>query len=217
MSDRDAATAGELADGRHPAALPDDAERREVNLSELAELLGCSENTLRKVVSRNPGFPVLRRGANGVAYSFDARRAAEWWHEHEAAAAREQHEQAEARAEELAQMRFDLLGGQVAEGAGEPLRLSGRERLEEYEAELKAIKLRRAKGELYTRDEIEPDVVAAFADLRIDLLATGDNLARILNLGPDDRRKVDDQLREALKRVARKLSDPQFYERDRAA
>jgi len=41
-----------------------------VNLRELAEIMGVSDNTLRELIRADGNFPVLGRGSHGVPYEF---------------------------------------------------------------------------------------------------------------------------------------------------
>ncbi|RDD60478.1 DUF1441 family protein [Ferruginivarius sediminum] len=175
-----------------------------VNMGELVELLAgselaYSETTLRKLIDRHADFPLLERGTNGRSYKFYAPDVVAWLRKYNAEAEQERAD----RTDQLAQMRLDLVGG-GADGAAD-YRLSGKQRREEYDAELAAIKLRREKGELVEAAEIERIATDAFAALRHELMALPDNLARTAGLSREVRNKVDELVRGALTRCAERL------------
>ena len=73
-----------------------------INFRELADRLNLSRPTLRKLI-QEPGFPVEKRGSNGVPYEFDAAKAIEWKAEKD----RRLEEERQAREAELAQFKAE--------------------------------------------------------------------------------------------------------------
>lgn len=188
-----------------------------VNMGELVEVLAgtdvaYSETTLRELIRRHGDqFPCLERGTNGKSYRFDAREVVTFLRRHKAEAERAQ----DRRAEELAQLRLELTGGSADEA--DDYKLSGRQRKDEIEAELAKDKLRRTRGELLPADEVERLLTDAFADLRAELLALPDNLAKTCALGADERARTDRLVRAMLGRCAERLQSLDGQEKSRDA
>ena len=180
-----------------------------VNLTECADLLGTTTETLRKIVAKaaENGFPIVERGKNGVSYVIDAGAAAEWWSTN-----KEAREAAQAaRASDLHQMRLELFGGELSEDEAERFKMSGRQRREEYEAEMAAIRLSRARGELCDLAEVEQAFAAAIVALRQDLLSLPDRIGKRLSLSRDQRAAIDEMVIAALNRAADRMTLAETY------
>jgi hypothetical protein len=177
-----------------------------VSLAEASELFDISETTLRKY-ARDPSFPVLSRGSHGVPYELDPFAVKGWLEKRSDDLERATHE----RAEELAQMRLELFGGDTSPEESERLKLSGRQRKEEAAAELELIKLRRVKGELLERSAVEHCQAVAYTELRNELMAVADSVARLLSLDRSARNVIDEAIRSALERAVETLADPESY------
>lgn len=160
------------------------------SLAELASLPGMpSEVTLRKMIADNPEFPMLSRGKNGVAYEFDLAEAARFVCE----LRQREEDAARARAEEVRQFGFDLLGPDAAAADAPTLGLSASERKALLEEELVAIKVAERRGDLIRKASVEEALAALLiwfrergrtfsgrlakrVDVPRDLLAAIDNL-----------------------------------------
>lgn len=179
------------------------ADRYKMNLTECADLLGISTETLRGYVNKAVvnGFPVEQHGGNGVSYVIDARAAAEWWKRNKGEALRAK----DARAEDLFQMRLELFGVDADEDEAARLHLSGKQRREEFQAEREQLRLMRDKGQLLLKSHVEDTLAAALTSLRQDLLAVPINVAKRLSLNRGKRQVVDDIVRAALHRAADRL------------
>ena len=75
-----------------------------MNLRELGDKLEVSLPTLRKLI-KVPGFPVKKRGSNGVPYEFDAVKAIKW----KAKKDRQLEENRAAREAAVAQFKAEML------------------------------------------------------------------------------------------------------------
>lgn len=150
-------------------------EPRQVNLQELAELVGISEVSLRKMIREHgqgeDPFPVEEYGRNGVAYNFDADKVAAWFARHREAEEAERR----ARAEDLKQLRFELFGEPVSETRPG---LSAAEREKELQAELLALRLGQQRGELVRAAELEAVIADALGRLRKRIGAIPEELVR---------------------------------------
>lgn len=122
------------------------------SLAELVSLPGMpSEPTIRKLIDKHSDFPILKRGKNGDAYEFDLKVATEFILGLRA----KEEEEARARAAEVQQFGFDLLGPDaVALDAGQ-VGLSAAERKALLEEELVAIKLAEKRGQLVRKASVE--------------------------------------------------------------
>ena len=176
-----------------------------VNLRELAEIMGVSDNTLRELVRANDDFPVLSRGSHGVPYEFSVSAVSDWWQGHQAQIKAEQ----DRRREELNQFRLKLFGGQLAdETRGD---LTAAEIGKEIEAELNALKLAKARGEYVVKADVERVVAAAFTELRKELMQLGTEITRSLGLDTAARATVDDMVKMKLERCSDRLVRQENY------
>ena len=122
-----------------------------VDLNEFSELCGVTAETMRgyiKAVDPAPAW-LIKRGHRGVGYEIEPLAGVEWWR---AKCEADDMASAERRAQ-LAQLRFDLLGDAVEDTAA--LSLSGKQRLEDYNATLKRIELLRVMRNLVEREPLE--------------------------------------------------------------
>ena len=176
-----------------------------VNLRELAEIMGVSDNTLRELIRADGSFPVLSRGSHGVPYEFSISTVSAWWQEHQEQIKAEQ----DRRQEELEQFRLELFGGQVADEtqAG----LTAAEIAKEIEAELNALKLAKVRGEYVVKADVERCVAFAFVELRKELMQLGTEIARALGLEATARATVDDMVKVKLERCSDRLSRQENY------
>jgi hypothetical protein len=181
-----------------------------VNLGELAVLVGCSENKIRRLIRDHPAahptpFPVLARGANGVPYEFSAVAVAAWWkaHDGEVAAAEDE------RAGQLVQMRLELFGGEITGNTGRGL--TGRMRKDEIDAELAAMRLSRERGELVKAAEVDRCLAVAFTSFRAEAQDLSSVLGRALVLDRDGRNRVDLAVKDMLTRLGDRLATVESY------
>ena len=156
-------------------------ERLVVNLDEFAELCGVTGETMRAHFKSVEGEPdwLIKRGTRGRGYEIDAEGGLAWWRKLRDDAAA----QTAARAEQLAQLRLELIGD--AEGE-EAIALSGKQRREEYAATLDRIKLRRIMGELVERAEVEARLTAAAVEHRRQLMLVPGEFAALTGMTPAD-------------------------------
>lgn len=157
-------------------------DRLVVNLDEFAELCGVTSETMRGYVKAVEGDPdwMIRRGTRGREYEIDAELGVAWWRKlrnDEAAIGA-------ARAEQLAQLRLNLVGDAVE--SEEALALSGKQRREEYAATMERIKLRRIMGELVDRAEIEAVLSSAAVEHRRQLMLIPGEFAALTGMTPAD-------------------------------
>lgn len=135
-----------------------------VSLDEFADLIGLTTEQMRKHLNKldeetAAGF-ILERGSHGRAYKILARAGHAWW----IAKKEREAEEAKTHADDLAQLRMDLVGGSADDDAD--YELSGKRRKEEAEAELTLLRLRGAKGELLEREVMVRLLRQVFVDLR---------------------------------------------------
>ena len=205
---RPKAAAGKVAKGsgktktQHRAKPPAKAKRRSkakvpvlVNLEELAELLDLSLPPVRKLV-REPGFPVRRRGSNGVPYEFDARAVARWRDGNE----RRLEAERQARAEQMAQSKLELFGGSSVDP--DRATLSPREHKQALEAEVHATNLKRLRGELVDAAIMQARLAAMFVRLRVRLMEIGDKIGRRHDLDRQVRGVIDGEVEDAIRQAA---------------
>lgn len=169
-----------------------------VNLTELADILDVSEPTLKRLMRANADFPIKRGGSNGVPYAFDARAVVAWWQAHEAAVAAER----EQKADRAQQLRLELLGGVTT---GEAQGLTGKQRLDELNAELTAMRVAKERGELLVKADVEQHLANAFTILRQEIQQVAPSASRAFTLSRDDRLKLEDMLATALRNAAKRL------------
>jgi hypothetical protein len=153
-----------------------------VNLDEFSELCGVSEVTMRKYFRALEVEPdwMIKRGMKGSDYQIEPVAALAWFK-----AAREGEEAANAkRSEQLAQLRFDLLGD--AAGSEESMALSGRQRREEYGAEFERIRLRKEMGKLVDVEELAPLLMAAVVESRRRLGLVPGEFAALTGMTPEE-------------------------------
>ncbi|MGH6719361.1 MAG: hypothetical protein ACREER_08585 [Alphaproteobacteria bacterium] len=172
----------------------------EVNLGELAGVLGLTEVTLRKWLTRYPDFPVLARGDHGVAYRFDARAVKGWIDEHRAA----RDEAAEERQAELAQLQLELTGGQAPDG---DRALTAKERKEALEVAYAEAKWRQVKGELVEVAELDRALDELFVVLRVDVMRLPERLRLMAALDREALAEVDTQCRATLDAAEGRIRD----------
>ncbi|MCG8506178.1 MAG: hypothetical protein MI755_16360 [Sphingomonadales bacterium] len=178
-----------------------------VSLAEFADLCGVSDETMRSHLKDLPeeeegGF-ILERGSHGKKFKILARAGHAWWlRRQEEAERREQ-----SRADQLAQLRMELVGGEDKE-PGE-LRLTGKQRIEEYRAEQLKIQLLEAKGELVKVDELQPLLITAVVTARQKIMAVPGKLSREYDLNRETRVAFEDSLRAVLAELAVKFGADQ--------
>lgn len=127
-----------------------------VSLGEFAVLLGVSEPTLRKRLPDAIEGVILSRGKNGESYKIDPRAGVAWWRAIGEAAEIER----AARAEQLRSMQMELLGDDTALGSHDIEGLSPSEQAAQLNAELIALKLSVARGELVRAADVEATATA---------------------------------------------------------
>lgn len=169
-----------------------------VNLGELAQVVGRSEVTLRKLMARHEDFPIVSRGSNGVAYLFDARAVMGWLDDHEAADRLANDE----RRAELAQLQLELSGG-TADGDRV---LTAKERKEALEVAYAEAKWREAQGALIDADLLDRALVDAFAAIRIEVMRLPETLRRVGGLDRDQVVRMDQACRQSLEQAAARLA-----------
>lgn len=138
------------------------ADQLIVNLEEFAELCGITAETMRVHIRTVDGSAdwLIERGERGRGYKIEARGGVAWWRDK-----RDRDDLADAeRRAQLQQLRFELTGGAVEEA--ETMKLSGRQRSEEYGAALQALKLREQMGELIPKSALEHELSVATVALR---------------------------------------------------
>ena len=167
-----------------------------VNLEELAELIGISKVTMAALLRQHNDFPVEKRGTNGVAYEFDARKVRDFM----AAIDEADQTAAEARADELREMRLDLFP-QMAD-AEATTGLTPAERKAEAEATDKWDLIALRRGQLVRVDDVENTLRAAFSAFRDKLANLDQRLARKFDLDRPTRLGLRDELDQALAGVA---------------
>ena len=169
-----------------------------VNLAELSELFGVAELTLRRWMDRDPTFPVLKRGSNGVAYQFDARAVKAWLDGNKAA----REEAGEERRQELAQLQLELTGGSAAEGERV---LTAKERREALEVAAAQAKWDQARGSLVPLAAMERAFDDALVAIRTDVMRIPERLRRLGTVSREDLATVDRECRQALESAAARV------------
>ena len=173
-----------------------------VNLDEFAELCGVTSETMRgyvRAVEGEPGW-LIKRGKRGSGYEIDAEGGVAWWRklrDDEVAAGAD-------RTERLAQMRLELTGG-VAES--EPaLALSGKQRIQEYQAAEAAAKYRQMLGDLVDRNELVGVLSSAVVELRRWLLQVPGEFAIREGLDPHSVIPLEDMIGRAIDEFLRTIA-----------
>src|SRR5690349_5293140 len=135
---------------------------------------------------------LLERGERGRAYRIEAEGGIAWWQ-----AKREAMDLSSAeRRDRLQQMRLDLVGDTTE--AEKDLALSGRQRREEYEAAMTAIKYRRTLGELLERDAVERVLSSAAVALRRKLQQLAPEFGIAAGLPADQVRELATRIERAV-------------------
>lgn len=127
------------------------SEIETVTLTEFCRIVGTSEPTARKVIDACPDFPIVDRGAQGRGYQIPVPAGPEWWRAREAGIEAER----KARAEQVDQMAMGFLGDGSALGAAPVAGLTAAEKEAAIAAELAAIKLGQARGDLIRKADVE--------------------------------------------------------------
>lgn len=127
------------------------SEIETVTLTEFCRIVGTSEPTARKVIDACPDFPIVDRGAQGRGYQIPVPAGPEWWRARDAAIEAER----KARAEQVDQMAMGFLGDGSALGAAPVAGLTAAEKEAAIAAELAAIKLGQARGDLIRKADVE--------------------------------------------------------------
>lgn len=122
-----------------------------VTLTEFCRIVGTSEPTARKVITENPDFPLVERGDKGKGYQIPVPAGPDWWRAREAAIEAEKR----ARAEQVDQMAMGFLGESSELGRSPVAGLTPQEREAAIAAELAAIKLGQARGDLIRKADVE--------------------------------------------------------------
>lgn len=177
--------------------MSEESAKYTVNLAELAEILDTSTETLRKVVNRNPDFPCISRGHHGIPYEIDSRHAIQWWNDHKAQADAAQ----SARSNEIMQLKMELCGGDISEEEQEILKLSGKQRKDEIEANLKMITYRRIMGELIEVAPLRGIFQTAIIRTRKELMNVATEFAKRYALPREDRLVLQDLIETKLNRL----------------
>lgn len=179
-----------------------DAPEGEVTLNkrQLAHAAGVSEPTIDKWLQ--DGCPVKTLGSNGRGYEFVLRDVLDWRKQvEEAARAEAERVQASMRQAEL-----ELTGGTVA--PGEFAKLGARDRVAALDAEYRALRLAKEKGQLVDRNEVERDYNAVFALLRQRLMSMPTYLARVAQFDAAKTKIVEAEMRDLLRDLAKQIADP---------
>lgn len=156
------------------------SDRLVVNLDEFAELCGVTPETMRGYVKAVEGEPdwLIKRGTRGRGYEIDARGGLTWWRklrDDEAAATAD-------RAAQLGQLRLELTGGIIE--TQEALALSGKQRIQEYQAAEAAAKYRKTMGDLIDRNDLVEALASVIVDLRHRLMQVPGEFAVREGLNP---------------------------------
>lgn len=167
------------------------------NLEETARFFSLSVPTMKSWVER--GCPVVKRGGNGVAWEFDLRAVADWvdgWR-------RQETEDAENRATRDAQLKLELLGGDVLpDPVGSGGVLSSKARAEALKAELDKVKLGQLRRDLVRADEVRDDLAQILATVRDRLLVLPDDLGRRFGLSHDQVEEAEEMMHDLLNDLA---------------
>lgn len=157
---------------RYP--LPDGQPDEVVNKRQLAVAFNVSENSLDKWIQK-PGFPILEGGANGVPYKFQLSQVWAW-----RKATSEQRRQEDLRVDAAVhQLRMTLLN---AEPDSEAVRLSAKDRQEEYRAEAQFLATARARRSLVPTQDVLSLLERLFRVMSDGLDSQPDRIARELGL-----------------------------------
>lgn len=160
-----------------------------VNLSEMADLAGVSQATIRRWVDKD-GCPCLSKGGNGVAYEFDPDQVKAWRAEKDRVAGEAEAERQRQIVDKQAEM-FD--GPQMA-----PVGFDLTRHREAIAVEREAINLSRLKGGLVPVEEVRRSADAMLGIMRQRLLAFVPNLTRSAGLTPEQQQEGDKQVRALL-------------------
>lgn len=165
-----------------------------VSLEEFADLCGVTPETMRvhlKTVEGEPDW-LIAKGDRGRAYQIEAHGGVAWWK-----ARRDAEDNASTeRRNQLAQMRFDLLGPAVIDQA--QLSMSGRARKEEFEAGFKELEFRKAMGELVEKAELLHTLTGAAVELRRRLMLCPGEFAIVAGFEADQVKPLEGILARAL-------------------
>lgn len=166
------------------AALPS------VNMDEMAGILGVSLPTMRALLKRYEDFPVLSRGAKGIAWQFDPEAVVAFMRDQQEA---ERAAQA-ARDELLAQV--VLPGLDPPEGAGT---VSAQDRLRTAQAMRAEDALAKERGFLVAKHEMRAALIGIWPELTRSILAIPGQMARQHNLPPAVERDMRNRAITALR------------------
>lgn len=176
---------------------------RRGSLGELASMPGMpSEPTLKKMLAEHPGFPVLKRGKNGVAYEFDLVAA----HQFVTAIRAAEEEAARSRAAEVHQLGLELMGGVSLAGSSDA-GLTASDRKTMMEAEILANRLGKDRGELVIKVSVEAAVAAVFQLLNGKYLSFGARLSKRIELTREQIAIVEQMAERDLVELASKFEE----------
>lgn len=196
------------------------------NLSELANLHPDmpSEPTIKKLIDENPDFPIITRGDRGVPWEIDLAAAALFIRE----LRRRDEEAARARAAEVRQFGFELLGPDAAAAQPDRPELTAKDQQALIEAEIAAIKLGQLRGEFVRRAEVETSLGQLAALMQQRFLTLPDRLAKSVTIARDVQARlhriveadlgwVADQLEKLSDAVSTDQADPALRDGGRFA
>lgn len=174
-----------------------------VSLGELAKMPGMpSEPTLRKIIEANADFPLVSKGKNGVAYEVDLFAAVDFY---KGLKAREE-EADRARADELRQHGFDLLGEDSALDLSQQ-GLSASERKALLEAEFFAIRLGKERGDYVPKASVEAAFQGVFQLLSVQRRKLTQRLAKRAELSREQVAVMDAMLDRDLHELVDKFEE----------
>lgn len=175
------------------------ADRRLVNQTELADVMGISTITLRDLIRKNPDFPVEARGDHGVAYEFDIDQVQAWRQQNQADIAA----MSASRVEELKQMRLNWAGEPVVDDP--TMGLSPTDRRAELDAQRAHDVMAAQRGALLAKSDVDHAVRQALSELTKGLRQVGADLARDHGLSREQRIALDARIRQAMNQTTDKL------------
>lgn len=174
-----------------------------VSLGELAKMPGLpSEPTIRKDIETYRDFPLVSRGKNGVAYEVDLFAAIDFY---KGLKAREE-EAERARADELRQHGFDLLGEDSALDLSQQ-GLTASERRALLEAEFVAIRLGKERGDYVPKASVEAAFSAVFQLLSMQRRKLTQRLAKRAELSREQVAVMDSMLERDLHELVDKFEE----------
>ena len=173
---------------------------RTVNLTELASVLGMSDNALRALIRNNPEFPVLSRGSSGVPYEFDIDAVIAWRQEHEAAILAAE----EARNNQLDLLRAEIYG---PSSENEPKGLTPDQRRKLADAtRMEDYNRVRRKG-LLERAPLKAILSAVWVEHQRTLRQLPIEFARRVGLESEDRGILKEMVDEKLHKMSREFGE----------